>query len=161
MTNTNKLLAAFSLSLLALVVPGSASAGITDGLGTWEGTGTASEVSGRDLGTFTVSLTRKSTGTGKMRADGKVVLAGGKEIVLWQEVEDHGGSGFRITSNNGSGGGQCFANGLCQTYEKGADGHAFATTIAKDGSDKLRVLVTELENGQAVRFFQQTLQKKN
>jgi hypothetical protein len=161
MSNTTKLVTVASLSLLALVLPGSAAAGITDGLGTWEGSGTASEISGKDLGPFTVSITRKSAGAGKVRADGKVTLAGGKEIIFWQDIEDHGSSGFRVTSNNGSGGGQCFANGLCQSYEKRADGHAFATTIAKDDGDKLRVLITELENGQAVRFFQQTLKKKN
>lgn len=161
MMNTKNLVAVASLSLLALVAPGSASAGITDGLGTWEGSGTGSEISGKDLGSFTVSITRRSVATGKVRADGKVTLAGGKEIVFWQELEDHGSSGFHLVSNNGSGGGQCFANGICQTYEKRADGHAFATTIAKDENDKLRILVTELENGQAVRFFQQTLRKKN
>lgn len=159
--NTKTLFAVASLSLLALLAPGSARAGITDGLGTWEGSGTASEISGKDLGAFTVSITRKSVGAAKVRADGKVTLAGGKEIVLWQEVEDHGSSGFHIVSNNGSGGGQCFANGICQTYERRADGHAFATTIAKDEGGKLRILVTELENGQAIRFFQQTLLKKN
>jgi hypothetical protein len=161
MMNTKQLVAFASLSLLALVAPGSASAGGSDGLGTWEGSGTASEVSGKDLGAFTVSITRKSVGTGKVRADGKVTLANGKEITLWQDIEERGTGGFLLVSNNGSGGGQCFANGICQTYEKRADGHAFATTMAKDEGGKLRVLVTELENGQALRFFQQTLQKKN
>ncbi|HMI84589.1 MAG TPA: hypothetical protein VK550_10870 [Polyangiaceae bacterium] len=148
-----------ALSLIGLAsVP--ARAGISDCLGTWEGSGSATEVSGKDLGAFTVSLTRRTIGTAKVRADGKVTLANGQEIVFWQEFEDHGQSGFKLVSNNGAGGGHCFANGICQSYEQRTDGHAFATTIAKDGADKLRVLITELDSGKAVRFFQQTLSKK-
>jgi hypothetical protein len=158
--NTKALLATAALSLLGLLAPISARAGNTDSLGSWEGSGTASEVSGKDLGAFTVTLTRRSIPGAKVRADGKVTLASGQEIVFWQELEDHGANGFRLVSNNGSGGGQCFANGMCQTYEQRPDGHAFATTIAKDGADKLRILVTELDQGKAVRFFQQTLSKK-
>jgi hypothetical protein len=135
-------------------------AGISDCLGAWEGSGTATEVSGKDLGAFNLALTRRSIGNAKVRADGKVTLASGQEIVFWQEYEDHGPAGFKVISNNGAGGGQCFSNGLCQSYEQRADGHAFATTIVKDGTDRLRVLITELDNGKAVRFFQQTLSKK-
>jgi hypothetical protein len=153
--------AAYSLSsVCALLAPSAAHAGVADSLGTWEGTGTAAEAAGRDLGAFTVSLVRRSVGTGRVRADGKVTLASGQEIVFWQEYEDHGANGFRLTSNNGNGGGRCFTNAMCQTYETRADGHAFATTIATDGADKWRILVTELDHGKAVRFFQQTLSKK-
>jgi hypothetical protein len=49
---------------------------------------------------------------------------------------------------------------MCQSYEQRQDGHAFATTIARDTPDKIRILVTELEKGQAVRFMEQTLTKK-
>lgn len=155
------LLVTAALSLVGLgLTPTPARAGISDSLGTWEGSGTATEVSGKDLGAFTVALTRKSIGNAKVRADGKVTLASGQQIVFWQEFEDHGQNGFKLVSNHGSGGGHCFANGMCQLYEQRADGHAFATTIAKDGADKLRVLVTELDGGKAVRFFQQTLSKK-
>jgi hypothetical protein len=49
---------------------------------------------------------------------------------------------------------------MCQFYEQSADGHAFATTIAKDGTDKLRILVTELDHGTAIRFYEQTLTKR-
>lgn len=157
---TKALLAVATVSLIGLAAPHSARAGNADSLGSWEGTGTASEVSGKDLGTFAVSVTRKSIGVAKVRADGRVILANGQEILFWQEFEDHGASGFKLTSSNGTGGGHCFANGMCQSYEQRPDGRAFATTIAKDGADKLRVLVTELENGKATRFFQQSLSKK-
>ena len=153
------LLVTAALSLVGLA-SAPADAGISDCLGTWEGSGTATEVSGKDLGAFTVSLTRRSIGTSKVRADGKVTLANGQEIVFWQEFENLGQNGFKLVSNHGAGAGHCVANGMCQSYEQRADGHAFATTIAKDGTDKLRVLITELDSGKAVRFFQQTLSKK-
>jgi hypothetical protein len=157
--NTKTLLVTAAFSFIGLLGPNSARAGIPDSLGLWEGTGTASEVSGKDLGAFSVSLTRKSIGNAKVRADGKVTLANGQEIIFWQELEDHGPNGFKLVSSNGAGGGHCFANAMCQTYEERADGHAFATTIAKDGAGKLRILVTELDHGKAVRFVQQTLSK--
>ncbi len=156
---TTTILAA-ALPLIGFFAPPLATAGITDGLGKWEGSGTAFEISGKDLGGFTVSLTRKSLGTAKVRTDGKVKLAGGQEIAFWQEFEDYGPSGFTLVSNNGAGGGRCFANGMCQTFEQRADGHAFATTIVKDGADRVRIVVTELVQGKAVGFFQQTLLKK-
>lgn len=157
--NTKTLLVTSAFSLIGFLGPNSARAGITDSLGLWEGTGTASEATGKDLGGFTVSLTRKSIGNAKVRADGKVTLANGQVIVFWQEIEDHGPTGFRLVSSNGAGGGHCFANAMCQTYEE-RDGHAFSTTIAKDGADKLRILITELDQGKAVRVIQQTLSKK-
>jgi hypothetical protein len=158
--NTKTLLVTAAFSFIGLLAPNSARAGITDCLGSWEGTGNTSDASGKDLGVFTVSLTRKSSGNAKVRADGKVTLANGQQITFWQEFEDHGPNGFRLVSNHGAGGGHCFTNAMCQTYEERADGHAFATTIAKDGPDKLRILVTELDQGKAVRFSQQTLLKK-
>lgn len=148
-----------ALSLYGLISHAGA-AGITDGIGKWEGSGTAFEISGKDLGPFSVSLTRRSVGSAKVRSDGTITLAGGRQIAFWQEFEDHGPGGFLLVSNNGIGGGQCFVNGMCQAFEARADGHAFATTIVKDGADQVRIVVTELEQGKAVRVFQQTLLKK-
>lgn len=154
------LLAGASLLCIQLLVPTDARAALSDTLGEWEGTGSAAEISGKDLGDFKVVLTRKSIGAGKVRADGRVTLASGQQIVFWQEFLETEGRGFRLVTNQGSGGGRCFANGMCQSYEERADGHAFATTVVHDGFGKLRVLVTELDQGKATRFFQQTLSKR-
>jgi hypothetical protein len=95
-----------------------------------------------------------------VRADGKVTLGPGREVTFWQETEDRGASGFRVVTNNGAGGGTCFTNGICTTYEEREGGHAFATTLVKDAPGKIRMLTTELENGRAVRFYQQSLTRK-
>lgn len=149
------------LVVSAIAVSGSARATSDEqGLGVWEGSGTASEASGKDLGAFNVTVTRKLVSTGHVRADGIVLLANHQRIDFWQEFEHKGPHAFRITSNHGSGGGRCFENGLCQSLEQSADGRAFATTIAPDGTNRIRVLITELNQGQPVRFYQQTLTKK-
>jgi hypothetical protein len=51
--------------------------------------------------------------------------------------------------------------GLCESYEDAGNGQAFATTIVVDGPDKLRLLVIELDHGQAVRYISQTLTRKS
>lgn len=129
-------------------------------LGTWEGSGIAYDVSGKELGPFTIALTRTSDGPAKTLTEGVVTLADGTRKTFTQSLEAREGGGFRLESSNGAGGGRCFANDMCQSYEERADGHAFATTIVKDGAGRMRVLVTELDKGKAVRFFEQSLSKK-
>jgi hypothetical protein len=105
-------------------------------------------------------MTVASTAGGKIRTDGIVTLASGAKITFWQEEQDDGFGGFSLTSSNGTGGGRCFPNGMCEAYVSGADGHAFATTITIDGADELRILVTELDaSGKALGFVQETLHK--
>jgi hypothetical protein len=152
----------FAICTLAIVglASADASAGASDGLERWEGTGTVHAGSGAELAGYTVSLTRKPEGAGKVRTDGIATLANGQVIAFWQEIEHGAGGGFRIVSSNGSGGGRCFTNAMCQSYEERQDGHAFATTIVKDDAERMRILVTELDQGRAVRFMEQTLTKK-
>jgi hypothetical protein len=148
-----------TLVLPAIAVPRAAQAGITDHAGTWQGTGHAVDVSGKDLGAFTVRVARRTDGPGKLRADGKVRLASGKEIVFWQEFAEGPAGGFRLVTNDGTGSGRCFGNGICQSYEERAGGKAFATTIVMDSPTTVRILVIELDGGRAIRFFHQTLVK--
>jgi hypothetical protein len=128
------------------------------GLGTWEGSGSLHDVSGAELGRFTVQVVRTATSERTTRADGTVTLPDGTKRTFWQELQ-YGTSGFRVTSNNGAGGGRCFSNAVCQTYEE-RDGRAFATTLVKDGPSTLRLLTTELDGGKAVRMTEQTLHRK-
>jgi hypothetical protein len=131
-----------------------------DGLGSWEGTGLATGIADPQTRPFTISLVRKSLGSGAVRADGTIRMNDGKEVAFWQEFGAHRDGACKLTSSQGNGGGRCFANHMCQYYTERNDGHAFATTVAIDGENSLRVLVTELENGKAVRFFSQSLVKK-
>jgi hypothetical protein len=126
------------------------------GLGTWEGRGVSHDRAGEPLGAFEISLERRAVGA-IVRTEGTVTLADGRRIPFWQELEP-GKRGFRLRSGHGEGGGRCFGNGMCQTYEV-KDDSAVATTIAMDGPASIRVLVTELERGVAVRFAEQSLQK--
>ncbi len=149
-----------TLSCCLLGISGSANSTPSQGLGTWEGSGTATDVSGRELGGFSVSVTRKPLANGKVRADASITLANGTNMTFWQEFETRGPGAFHLVSSHGTGGGRCFANGMCQTLEQTPDGHGYATTIVPDGNGKLRILITELDDGSPLRFFQQTLYKK-
>jgi hypothetical protein len=157
---TTTLLATGALSLFAVLAPMDATADMMGGLGLWEGTGTVRAASGADLGRFNVTLTRRLAEDGKVRTDGQVTFASGQVSKFWQEVERGDSGGFQIVSSNGIGKGRCFANGICESYEYRRDRHAFATTIVRDAADRIRVLITELEKGESVRFIEQTLTKK-
>jgi hypothetical protein len=162
--NTTHLFAAAGLSLLLpCIVPlaaARADISVTDGLGTWEGSGVATDPGGTQTSPFTVTMVRKSIGNGVVRADGTIHMGDGKQIAFWEEHTDRAGGGCKVTSSMGTGGGRCFSNHMCQYYADRGDGHAFATTVSADGADKIRVLVTELEAGKAVRFYAQSLVKK-
>jgi len=58
-----------------------------------------------------------------------------------------------------SGGGMCLGEGMCIDYLADKDGGAYATTIAFDGKKRMRMLRTELKNGQAQRFFRESLKR--
>lgn len=87
-----------------------------------------------------------------------VTPAAGSEILIECRRSD-GKQGWSLDCTNGKGGGYCFAHGMCQTYVADATGRAYATTISMDGPTSMRILRTELENGNAVAFYQETLQK--
>lgn len=68
--------------------------------------------------------------------------------------------GWSTQCQNGSGGGLCFGDGLCQSYIENASGQAFATTVIMDKDNSMRLLRTELANGEAVHFFRERLFKQ-
>jgi hypothetical protein len=158
---TTTILATGALSVFAALAPTDATADMMGGLGIWEGSGTARAASGTDLGSFKVTLTRRLAEDGKVRTDGQVTLTSGQVVKFWQEVERGDSGVFQTVSSNGFGKGRCFANGICESYEHRRDRHAFATTIVRDAPDRIRVLITELEKGESVRFIEQTLTKKH
>jgi hypothetical protein len=155
---TMTILASASFMLTGAIALLAARADAADGLGVWEGTGTAYSVQGATLGTFALSLTRSQTGA-HVRIDGKATLANGEEIPFWEEDETEGTTGFRIRASSGSGHGGCFANEICQKYTQREDGRAVATTIAVDSADLVRVTETEYDKQQVVQYREETLKR--
>ena len=145
--------------VLFLVLVATAKAGLLEGLGTWQGTGMVFDSQGREGGSFTVELIRTALDAQTVETRGSLTLATGQVIPVNQQISLRGNS-FRIESNHGTGGGTCFGAGICQSYEDSGNGTVFVTTIVIDGPDRLRILVTELDHGQAVRFFRQSLTLK-
>jgi hypothetical protein len=155
---TTTIFAAASFVLTGVIALVAGRADADDGVGVWEGTGTAYSAQGAALGTYALSVTRKQTGT-NVRIDGEVTLANGQAIAFWEEdVTD--GTGFRIRSSNGSGRGGCFANQICQTYKQAEDGRAVATTIAVDSADQVRIQETAYDKQQIVQYREATLKRK-
>lgn len=140
--------------------PNLAHAESPDGLGTWDGSGVVTEIGNKHVGEFTAVVTRSARGDGVVRTDGTIRTADGRELTFWQEKTDRGNGAFQLVSDKGAGGGCCFANGMCQSLESKDGGHAFASTLVMDGPDRVRLLITELENGKAVRFYAQRLVKR-
>jgi hypothetical protein len=144
--------------LVGVTLGGKAQAGITDGVGTWKGSGTTFDAGGQELGDFTVEMVRTAINAHTVEGRGKVVLATGEVITFRQRMTEHGNS-FSMETDRGRGGGHCFGGGLCTSYEDLGGGKAYATTIVVDNASKIRVLVTELANGRAIRFMRQSLTK--
>jgi hypothetical protein len=150
----------FSTLLLALLCAGRADARITEGTGHWTGKGNVIAVDGEDLGEFTVEVDRSVVDARTVDVHGKVMLPGGKVLEFTERQTAGENNGFVIESSQGKGGGRCFGDGLCQTYVETGTDTARATTIAVDGANRMRVLITELDHGRAVRFIRQSLTRK-
>ena len=146
-----------SAAVCAMLASASAQAG--GGLGVWEGSGVTFDGSGQEIGTFRVELTRKQVEPNTVVMEGTVFLPDGRTIPLKQKQVLQGNS-FSLETPRGRGGGACFGEGICQSYEDEGNGKAFAHTIALDGPNRMRLLITELENGKAVRFMRQVLTRK-
>jgi hypothetical protein len=128
----------------------------------WQGSGMVFGKDGRETTGFTIELRRTAVDERSTETKGTVVLGNGGTIPVYQRMtESDKGAGFRLDTNRGKGGGYCLGAGLCESYEDAGNGQAFATTIVVDGPDKLRLLVIELDHGQAVRYISQTLTRKS
>jgi hypothetical protein len=155
---TMKTIASMKNVLLAVLLLAGAIAHADGGVGSWKGSGTTFDAQGEELGDFTVELTQTAVDAHTVELRGKVTLASGQVIPL-QQRRTMNGRTFQLESNRGKGGGACFGAGLCTSYEDVGDGHAYATTIVLDGSDQMRLLITELDHGKAVRFMRQSLSR--
>lgn len=92
----------------------------------------------------------------------KVTVTAGGQIVHTSDCVRQGdGTKWTETCADGSqGGGYLFARGLGQAYTRSPDGKAYATSIVLDDANKMRLVRTELVNGEATRFFSEDLTKQ-
>lgn len=68
-------------------------------------------------------------------------------------------NGWTKDCDGGTSRGKMFAFGLGVDYYEAKDGKAYATNIVIDSGTQMRLFRTELVNGQAQRFFAETLTK--
>ncbi len=141
---------------ILLLSMGVARADAPGGIGSWRGTGTSFDRDGKVSAEFSVELERRAVDEHSIDMHGQVVLTSGKVIEISQHIK-HDGDRFSIESNRGKGGGRCFGEGLCESYEDTGNGKGFATTIILDAPGHMRLLTVELDHGEAVGFIRQSL----
>ncbi len=126
----------------------------------WSGTGALFDLHGKNLGNYTLAMENIKNNS-DIQSQVIVSLADGKTLTYNCQIKKETPDSWSSQCDHGKGGGRCLGEGLCISYEKTTEaGIAFATTIIKDGPSDLRLLRTELQNGQAVKFFREKLHKK-
>lgn len=125
----------------------------------WEGSGALFDLSGNQTGTYNLQVEKTHLGN-KTQADVTVTLPNGTIYKHQCIMSDSNQTSWTSVCDHGKGGGHCFGEGLCISYEEDGTGKAYATNITLDGSSDMRLLRTELLNGKAVRFFREKLHKK-
>lgn len=125
---------------------------------TWTGTGELYDAQRQLISPYTITVQTEDVSdslervTVEVKAHGEVVHSDVCEI---RKAENRWGK----TCKDGEGGGYRFANGLGQEYVELKNGHAYATSIIHDSPTRMRLLRTELDGQEAVRFFSEVLEK--
>lgn len=125
---------------------------------TWTGTGELYDAQRQLISPYTIELQMEEIAdslervTVEVKAHGEVVHSDVCEI---RKAGDRWGK----TCKESEGGGYRFANGLAQEYVELKNGHAYATTMIQDSPTRIRILRTELDGREAVRFFSEVLEK--
>jgi hypothetical protein len=151
---------AAAVLMAGALVGSQARADMLEGLGEWHGSGTVVGADGRAEGAFKVALTRAAAGPRRVSTRGQVELASGQVIPFTQELTVDEDGKFSLDSDRGRGAGFCLGAGLCQSYEDRGNSSGAFTVIVIDAPDTIRLVITELDHGRAVRFIRQTLTKR-
>lgn len=141
----------------AALISAQARADLLDGLGDWRGSGSVLGTDGRVQSAFDVALTRSASGPRSVSTSGRIELASGQVIPFTQKLTLGDDGKFSLDSDRGRGAGFCLGAGLCQSYEDRGNSTGAYTVIVIDAPDTIRILITELDHGRAVRFIRQTL----
>jgi hypothetical protein len=142
------------------LVGNQARADMLEGLGEWRGSGSVLGADGRAEGSFDVALTRAAAGPRSVSTSGQVELASGQVIPFTQKLTVGEDGKFSLDSDRGRGAGFCLGAGLCQSYEDRGNSTGAYTLIVLDAPDTIRIVITELDHGRAVRFIRQTLTRR-
>ena len=145
-----------SLLLFALFASEITFASTTD---VWEGSGILFNEKVEQIGSYTLVVENTKTSR-QIQSYVAVSLPDGKIIKQQCLMTESKEGTWNSKCDHGAGGGQCFGNGLCMSYEKDSKGKAYATTIIKDGNSDMRLLRTELQDGKPVHFFREKLHKR-
>jgi hypothetical protein len=144
------------LILSVLLLAGSARADMLGGLGKWHGTGTRFDSGGRATGDFKVELVRTADGAAGVKTKGTLVFQNGQAYPFEQRWS-RSGTGFVSESPGSKGSGGCLGADLCYSHEDRGASKTSTVTIMIDGPKRIRILVTDMENGRPVEFIRQTL----
>ncbi len=126
------------------------------GVETWDGHGAVFDGEGALQGEYDVTLQkRRREGGLDMTVD--VALPDGRTMHFTQAVNG-AGERFEIVSEAGNGGGYSLGEGMLVTYV-GEANNGKAQTIFEDG-DEMRIVRTELEGGEAVRFYREVYSRR-
>lgn len=146
--------------LVGTLIGSPARADVLGGLGEWRGSGSVFGSDGRAEAEFKVTLTRSAAGARSVDTRGTIELDSGQAIPFAQKTTLGDDGKFSLDSERGHGGGFCLGAGLCQSYEDRGNSTGAYTVMATDGPGKIRIVITELDHGRAVRFIRQTLAKQ-
>lgn len=125
----------------------------------WQGQGQLSDIRGKIIGNYSVSVSIEQLSAASERVKVEVVAANGaivhKDTCLTFKSE----KGWKKECDGGTSSGTMYAPqfGLGMDYYVAKDGLAYATNIILDGENEMRLLRTELNNGQATRVFAEKL----
>ncbi len=139
------------------LVASQARADLLEGLGEWRGSGNVLGADGRVESAFEVALTRSAAGPRSVSTRGRLELASGQVVPFTQKLTVGEDGKFSLDSDRGRGAGFCLGAGLCQSYEDRGNSTGAHTVIVIDAPDTIRIVITELDHGRAVRFIRQTL----
>lgn len=129
--------------------------GTTAGDKTWIGEGTVFDEQARPTGDYDVRLEQHPTGEGRIEQTVRITLPDGSTKEFTQQLAQRGRH-LEIRSQQARGGGLDLGDGMLHTYVETGEGCAQAQTIAMDGDERMRIVRTELEDGEAVRFFRES-----
>ena len=134
-------------------------ASVTDGVGTWAGSGSLFSIDGKPIANYSLGIVNTPVGPHGVQNVITIGLPDGTHKTITQTEQDTA-DGFTIESDLGKGGGYCVGEGICLAYV-GTDADAFAITTIKDDASTKRMIMTELKNGKAVRVYRQKYVKIN